>query len=255
MRVTVCQMRDDEAGFAADWGALVAYVRDERSELVLLPELPFAPWFATEQAFQAPLWREVLAAHARWDERLGELAPAIAIATRPVERGGARLNEAFAATPDGARLALHEKRYLPDEAGFWEASWYARGDGRFALASLAGAHVGMQVCTELWMFECARQYGLDGADIIAAPRATPASSTERWIVAGRAAAMSAGAFCISSNHAGESRGGFRFGGTGWIIDPDGAVLATTSDEAPFATRDIDLARAAAAKHTYPRYVR
>jgi N-carbamoylputrescine amidase len=144
---------------------------------------------------------------------------------------------------------------LPEEDGFWEASWYERGDGAFELADAGGARVGFQICTELWMLDESRKYGRAGADIIAAPRCTPESTVERWLVAGRAAAMLAGAFCLSSNHAGMSRGGFKFGGAGWIIDPEGAVLAVTSQAEPVITRDIDLAAARAAKSTYPRYVR
>lgn len=53
----------------------------------------------------------------------------------------------------------------------------------------------------------------------------------------------AGAFCLSSN-----------GGSGWIIDAEGTVLATTADQEPFVTLDIDLAAARAAKKSYPRYV-
>jgi hypothetical protein len=34
---------------------------------------------------------------------------------------------------------------------------------------------------------------------------------------------------------------------GWIISPDGEILASTSREAPFATRDIELAASAAAR--------
>ncbi len=44
------------------------------------------------------------------------------------------------------------------------------------------------------------------------------------------------------------------GGFGWIIDPDGMVLATTSEKEPFITVEIDLEKAELAKGTYPRYV-
>ena len=44
------------------------------------------------------------------------------------------------------------------------------------------------------------------------------------------------------------------GGGGWIIGPAGEVLAITSADKPFATRDIDLTKAATAKDSYPRYV-
>jgi N-carbamoylputrescine amidase len=92
-------------------------------------------------------------------------------------------------------------------------------------------------------------------DIIAVPPVTPASSRDRVLVGGRAAAIVSGAFCVWSNRSGMSVAGDPFGGQGWIIDPDGDVLATTSDAEPFATRDLDLEQAMAAKTTYPRYVR
>ncbi len=253
MRVTVCQLSDEARAFEADWANLAAHVGRERSDLVLLPEMPFAPWFAAGRAFDQDLWDEAVALHARWKQRLSDLHPATVLSTEPLERNRNRLNEAFVWT-GGRASPAHQKRYLPEESGFWEASWYARGDGSFDLANAAGASVGFQICTELWMLEVSRQYGRAGADIIASPRCTPLSSVERWLVAGRAAAILAGAFCLSSNHSGMSRAGFEFGGAGWIIDPDGTVLATTSAAQPIVTRDIDLSVAREAKNTYPRYV-
>ena len=44
------------------------------------------------------------------------------------------------------------------------------------------------------------------------------------------------------------------GGVGWIIDPEGSILATTSEDALLATVDIDLEFARQSKDTYPRYV-
>ncbi len=254
MRVTVCQLSDEPGLFGAGWAALRRHVEQEKSDLVLLPEMPFATWFATERYFSRKLWDAAIAEHVHWKERLSDLAPSTVLSTEPVERDRRRLNEAFVWSGGRATVA-HHKRYLPEEEGFWEASWYEQGDGAFDLADAAGARVGFQICTELWTLAEARKYGLAGADIIAAPRATPASSVERWIVAGRAAAMLAGAFCLSSNRSGLSRGGFTFGGAGWIISPDGEVLAVTSDAEPIVTREIDLEDARAAKATYPRYVR
>ena len=60
-----------------------------------------------------------------------DLAPAVVLGTRPVNTPGGRRNEAFAWDAAGGYRAAHTKYYLPDEADFWEASWYARGDGRF----------------------------------------------------------------------------------------------------------------------------
>lgn len=256
MRLTVCQLSDDRTVFEADWETLRAHVTAEKPDVVLLPELPFATWFGIENKFEPEVWRDVMAAHEADDARLRELEAPCVISTRPVEHGDKRFNEAFAAFRDGRRLRLHDKRYLPEEPGFYEASWYQHGDGVFDTQEIAGAVVGVQICSELWILDEARRYASRGADLIVTPRATAASSVEKWVVAGRAAAMVAGAYSASSNRYGLSKaGGFEFGGAGWVIDPDGEVLARTSKAAPCATVELDLEATKAAKATYPRYLK
>lgn len=81
---------------------------------------------------------------------------------------------------------------------------------------------------------------------------------------GRAAAIVSGAWCLSSNYSGAmpreggTEGGaseLRFGGSGWIIEPEaGEVAGTTGEDSPFLTLETDPAAADAAKETYPRYV-
>jgi N-carbamoylputrescine amidase len=110
--------------------------------------------------------------------------------------------------------------------------------------------VGFLVCSELWFFERARQLGDAGAELVLTPRRTGTGSRDKWLLAGRAAAISAGAYSCSSN----AIGGPDFGGLGWIVDPDGRVLGTTSAERPFLTLDLDLSLARTAKSTYPRNV-
>jgi N-carbamoylputrescine amidase len=247
LTVTVCELRGER--LAEDWAALADHVRQQGSDLVLLPEMGLAPWFARERAFDEAAWAGARRAHERHlAERLGDLSPAVVLGTAPVERDGRRLNEAFVADDAGVRGA-HLKYHLPDEEDFWEASWYERGDGRFELAGAGRARVGFLVCTELWFTHHARAYGEAGAHVIAVPRCTPSESLDKWLAGGRTAAVVAGAYALSSNHGDE-----RFGGQGWIVDPEGDVLAMTSPDEPFATAAIDLGVAEAAKATYPRYV-
>jgi N-carbamoylputrescine amidase len=254
VRVTVCQLPDERDRFEQEWKALCAHVHAERSTLVLLPELSFARWFSAVRDFDARVWRRAVDDHRRWEAKLRQLEAPFVVGTRPIEREARRLNEAFLATPRCTR-SIHENRYLPDENGFWEASWYAPGDGTFDTARVEDIVLGVQICTELWRLDISRHYGLRGADILVVPRATPASSRDRWIVGARAAAIVSGAFCLSSNRSGTSSGGDVFAGDGWIVDPDGEVLARTSNTTPFVTMDLDVPRARAAKSTYPRYVR
>ncbi len=247
LRITACELRAER--IEEDWPALVEHLRAQRSDLVVLPEMGLSPWFARSRAFDADRWRAAVATHERHlAERLADLGGAWVLGAAPVERDGRRLNEAFVAGPEGVRPA-HLKYHLPDEEDFWEASWYERGDGRFEIAEAAGARVGFLICTEMWFGERARAYGNSGAHVLAIPRCTPHESLDRWLAGGRTAAIVAGAYAASSNHGDE-----RFGGQGWIVDPDGDVLAVTSRGEPFATVEIDLEVAEKAKRTYPRYV-
>jgi N-carbamoylputrescine amidase len=59
-----------------------------------------------------------------------------------------------------------------------------------------------------------------------------------------------GCFELSSNRVDASS----FGGRGWVISPDGVVLATTSNEKPFVTVEVSLKEAEEAKKEYPRYI-
>ena len=260
MKVTVCQLDDGalDGGSALerDWQRLAAHVAQARSDLVLLPEMPFHPWLCgtPDGAADEDRWRAAVRAHDHWLERLDELAPAAVVGTRAALRDGRRLNEGFVWDAAEGYRAAHDKRHLPEEEGFWEAAWYGRGDGAFDITHIAGARVGWLICSELWFAEWGRRQGREGAQVILSPRATPASTVSKWIAGGRAAAVVSGAYNLSSNRAGTSLQGMRWGGTGWIIDPEGRVLGLTNDEHPFVTIKVDLALADESKATYPRYI-
>jgi predicted amidohydrolase len=184
------------------------------------------------------------------------------IASRPVGRSNDRRNEGFVASPDTGYSPVRHKYYLPDEEGFWEARWYERGEGTFPLTQAGPATVGLLICTELWFLERARVYGRAGAHLlaklarsaIAVPRATGKPTLAKWLIGGRAAAVVSGAYVGSSNKRSDDPA-VDLGGEGWLVGPDGEVLALTSPASPAVTVSIDLAHAEAAKRTYPRYVR
>lgn len=251
-RVTVCELPDDREAFETAWQRLVEHAREERSDLIVLPEMPFAPWLPVSPKFSQSEWNAAVRAHEGWMTRLNELAPAAVLASRPVTRRGRRLNEGFAWTADAGAVPIHDKRYLPDETGFWEARWYEPGDGTFAPADVAGIRVGMMICTEQWALGHAIEYGRQGVQLIATPRSTGRPTVDKWLTGGRVVAIVSGAFALSSNWSAVGDDG-DFGGCGWVIDPDGVPLAHTSPAQPFQTISVDLAVADAAKRTYPRY--
>ena len=110
---------------------------------------------------------------------------------------------------------------------------------------------GLNICTELWALETYADYAAKAVQLILAPRATAAATTAKWLSVGVVAAVRSGAFSASSNRVDRSGA---YGGAGWIIGPDGQVLARTTVGMPFATIDIDLAAPAAARQAYPGYV-
>lgn len=255
MKVTVCELPNEPAALENAWAQLVQHVQANGSEFVLLPEMPFFPWLAHTQEVDIAQWDRAVQVHETWLLRLNELTPAIVASTRPVILEGKRQNAGYIWEPDRGARTVHTKYYLPDEPGFWEASWYERGDGDFSIGNISKGKVGFLICTELWFNFRAREYGKQGMQLLLCPRATPNPTAPKWIAGGQAAAVVSGAFCLSSNLAGTTYEGGDYAGVGWIIEPgEGKVLGLTSPEQPFLTMNLDLADADKAKATYPRYV-
>lgn len=253
MNLTVCELPHDPEPLGEAWRGLVEHCVSADSDVVLLPEMPFSVWLAADKEVDTARWDESVVAHHAWLQRLSELGANTVLSSRPIDAGGRRYNEAFV-LESGTYRPSHRKYYLPDEDGFWEATWYDRGSGSFPTLDTSSGKTGFLVCTEVWFTEHARSFGRDGAVILANPRASEWASRDKWLAGGRSAAVMAGAFCLSSNHSGTDAVGMRWGGLGWVIDPDGEVLATTSTETPFVTVAVDPIVAERAKKTYPRYV-
>jgi predicted amidohydrolase len=251
MKVTVCEMGDDREKFAEDWVRLARHVGREGSDLVLLPEMPFYHWFPAAPKFDPEVWGEAVAEHRLWGRRLGELGAPVVLGTAPVEKGGRRLNEGFVWTKKGGARGVQPKNYLPDEPGYYEASWYDRGDRKFSTFDVGAWRGGFLICSDLWSMASARAYGKEGAHLIAEPRCTGRGSVEKWLAGGKVAAVVSGAYSLSSNRVGK-RGPAEFGGRGWVVDPNGNVLGLTSKSKPFVTAKVDVKAADAAKKSYPR---
>lgn len=255
LSVTVCQLHEAPDGLEDDWPSLARHVARHGSDLVVLPEMPFAPWLAGDREVDRERWDAAVAEHDRWLARLGELGPVAVVGSRPVTVDGVPLNEGFAWDAAGGYRAVHHKVYLPQEPGFWEASWYESGPAAFDGATIAGLEVGFLICSEIWFTEHARDFGRRGAHLVVVPRATPAGTADKWLAGGRVTAVVSGAWCLSSNRGGIDERGAVWDGAGWIVEPEsGDVVAVTSENEPFVSRRIDPQRAVAAKRTYPRYI-
>ena len=209
-----------------------------------------APLWEAEQVDPA-CWAGALELSAAWLQRLPELGAQHVVATRPASVLGRHFNQGFILSAEGGMAPLRCKFRLPDEPGLFEARWFAAGDPAFPSFRAGALSFGLNICTELWALESYAAYAAGGVQVILAPRATAAATTAKWLAVGVAGAVRSGAFSVSSNRVDPTG---NYGGVGWIISPDGRILASTTREAPFATVDIDLAASDAARSTYPRYV-
>lgn len=251
MRITVCETPHEAAAVEACWHALRDHCRSERSELLILPEFAFLPPVWEHEGFDEALWNRIEREAMDWISRLGELGCSFVIGAVPNTVAGSRLNQGFLWSDDGRVTRLRSKRHLPNEPGGWEARWFAKGSDEFPVYSAGALRFGLNICTELWALETYGAYAHAGAQAIVTPRATAATTTERWIALAKTAAVRAGAFSLSSNrrHADGACGGI-----GWIIDPEGNELARTSASRPAITVDVALDDATKAQSRYPRYV-
>ena len=251
MRVTICELPHEPTSLASAWAELCEHTARQSSELVLLPEFAMVePVWETEE-FDLARWTATEALCDGWLSRLPELHATHVVGTRPITISGRRFNEGYLASAGGGVVPLRSKCFLPDQPGGWEARWFDRGDAVFPTFHAGELSFGLNVCTELWALESYAAYAHRGVQSILSPRATAAATTAKWLSVGVVAAVRSGAFSLSSNRVDPTGA---CGGVGWIISPDGEILATTTRDVPFITIDIDLAVPVAARASYPRNV-
>jgi N-carbamoylputrescine amidase len=249
VKLTVTELPDEAARHDGAWTDLVRFLRAHPTDVLVLPEMPFVEWsIFTADVVDPAVWQAALAAHDTMHARFAELATEVVLGSRPVERHGVRLNEAFAWTRDGGYRGGRAKYFLPDEPDGREATWFARGDRDFTPIAVGSVSVGFQLCTELLFVDRSRAIGRGGAQLIAAPRAT--SGHRRWRMAAGMAAIASGCFVATANR--RSYAADTFAGGSAVVSPEGETLAETTAAAPFVTVEIDLADADRAKRTYPR---
>ena len=262
MKVLVTQIETaTEEKIESYWNSLQRYLSDNPVDLLLFPEIGFFPWvFCGEPENVESVWKRSVQAHEMWIDRFHELRVPVVAGSRPVFEQTKRYNSGFIWTEKNGLVDVHRKYYLPDEPGFWEASWYDRGSGDFRIHQVEidnqTVRMGFMICTDLWFYKQAWEYGKQGAHIILCPRSTELANTSKWRKGGQVSSIVSGTFNLSSNHSGLTPDEkFSLGGTSWITDPDGNTIGETNNLNPFLVAEIDIEDAEKAKSTYPRYVK
>jgi N-carbamoylputrescine amidase len=253
IRASVAELPDNRDRFELAWASLIQHVDFAESDVVLLPELPASAWFGASKDATDESWTKIVAEHDDLLANLSSFGNSIVIGTRAKLVNGIRHNVAFYWTRETDVVDLRPKSILPEEPGFYEQSWYSAGPNNTQPVQIRNLRIGVLICSELMATDLARQLGNAGAQIIAVPRAS--QMHPRWEVASRMAAITAGAYVLTSNRVGLGIDGkTEFGGRAMIVDPDGHVLGETGQGKTFASSALDLQAVERARLTYPRYL-
>jgi N-carbamoylputrescine amidase len=236
----------------AQWSELKNSIAAARPDILVTNELPFGPWLAEGAAFSEDEAHLSIHAHVTGFEGMMDLDLPAIISSRPVWNGKRLANEAFV-LENGVVRPLHRKQYFPNEPGWFESEWYAGDDSGFSVAEVLGVKIGVLLCTEAMFNEHARAYGKQQASLIVIPRAS-GTNIESWKIAGAMASLVSGAYVVSSNRVGRSKGGTQFGGGGFAYAPQGRLLAITSPASPVQAFELDPEIPASAQRDYPCYV-
>ena len=249
----MCQLPDDLSTGDLAWIRLARRIEHDRPDLALLNEMPFGPWVSRAASLDEATVAVTLLEHEIALNSLAALTTAT-LCSRPVRNANKLANEAFLMA-NGEYRVVHHKHYFPQEAGFYESSWFAHSRPGFDVAEYRGIRIGVLLCTELMFSEWARHYRRQGAHVIVCPRAS-GMSMQYWDAAARMAAIVSGCYVLSSNRAARALSPEpRFGGRGFAYSPTGELLGETSEAAPFLCVDIDKQRVTEAQRNYPCNVR
>ena len=147
-----------------------------------------------------------------------------------------RLFNAVACVGPGGLIASYRKVHLPHLGVDHFAD---PGDRPFAVHTVDGLRIGLNICYDSAFPESARTLALLGADVVALPTNFPPGAECVISHVIHARAMENGIYFAAINRVGEERG-FRFIGGSKICDPDGdAVAVAAGDEETLLIADID----------------
>ncbi|MGE5244794.1 MAG: carbon-nitrogen hydrolase family protein [Betaproteobacteria bacterium] len=234
-------------------GTRLRQARASGADLAVLPELPLNSWSpATPDPVDAdaeppngPRAR-TLAAAAR--------DAGIAVLGGVIERdpqSGRRFNTAVLVDAHGGLVSSYRKMHLPEEPGFHESCHYEPGEVPPEVVRGLAMPLGIQICSDANRPTGTYLLAARGAEAILVPRATEASTFDRWRLVFRANALVSSCYVVSVARPSPERG-VPLGGPSIVVGPDGDVVLETDDRLAFARLDGSVV--AVAKRRYPGYL-
>jgi len=148
----------------------------------------------------------------------------------------------------GERIHAYRKTHLYDAFSFVESAAIAPGDNPYQVVETEFGKIGLMVCYEVRFPEIARQFALQGADILFVPAGWVAGAMkeDHWETLVRARAIENTMFVCAADQVGTI-----FAGRSLIVDPMGVVLASAGEEETLLVAELDLDRIARVRSKLP----
>lgn len=221
--------------------------------LAVLPEIPLNPWSPATRTpdpddaepENGPR-HQMLGACAR-EAGIGIVGGAIVIDPYT----GKRHNTALVFDAGGAHVSTYRKVHLPDEEGFHEPCHYEPGTSPPEVVRTFDVPFGIQICSDMNRPEGCHLLAAMGAAAVFNPRATQASTYERWKLVFRANALTSAAYVLSVARPAPEQG-VPLGGASIVVDPNGDVIAESTEPVVFVKLDERVI--ADARRRYPGYL-
>ena len=227
--------------------AMVRRAAAAGANVILLQELFETPYFCIDQDAR----HFALATTIDENPALRHFAPiarelGVVLPISFFERAGqAFFNTVAMLDADGRVLGTYRKSHIPNGPGYQEKQYFSPGDTGFRVWSTRFGRIGVGICWDQWLPECARAMALQGAELLLYPTAIgsepppapPLDSRRHWQRTQQGHAAANVMPLLAANRWGVERSiqrpdevFIRFYGSSFIADASGALVAEAGDE-------------------------
>ena len=168
-------MSDDCEGNLARAESLVSAAAKKGAQIVCLPELFNAPYFAQykKEGASAEKWAEEIPG--KTTRRLSGCAKKnsiVLVGGSIYEKSGSHLyNTSVIFAPDGKMMGIYRKTHIPHDPMYFEQDYFEKGDSGYKVFDTPFCRIAVLICYDQWFPEAARSAALAGAQIIFYPTA------------------------------------------------------------------------------------
>ena len=164
---------DDREECVAHGEAMIRQAAGQGANVILLQEL-FEGHYFCQNENAAALQRAMPAEGHPTIEHFKGVAKELGVVL-PVsfyeKAGNARFNSIAIIDADGTNLGIYRKSHIPHGFGYQEKFYFSPGDTGFKVWDTGFGRIGVGICWDQWVPECARSMALMGAEMLFYPTA------------------------------------------------------------------------------------